>query len=107
MSDQKKKPGCLWPAGWLIFGLLGTLTAAAAVGIAGSGSESAGMNVAYGVAFPLGFLWTGGLVALIVHFLNKGGKGARYGAPLGCGCLGGLLLVALIVAFFTAIWPSL
>jgi hypothetical protein len=104
--SEEKKPGCLWPAAWLILGLLGTIIAAVAVGLSAADSESAGMLATQVVAFPVGALWSGGLVALIVHFM-KSGKGVRIGAPLGCGCLGGIIMAVLVVVFFTAIFPSL
>ena len=104
--SEENKPGCLWPAAWLIFGLLGTIIAAVAVGLSAADSESAGVLATQAVAFPVGLLWTGGFVALVVHFM-KSGKGVRFGAPIGCGCLGGIIMVALVVVFFTAIFPSL
>ncbi len=106
MSEENKKPGCLWPAAWIILGLLGTIAAAVGVGMSAAGSESAGVAATQAVAFPIGLLWCGGLVALIVHFL-KSGKGVRYGAPLGCGCLGGFLFVGLVIVFFSVIFPAL
>ena len=106
MSEEQNKPGCLWPAAWLIFGLLGTIVAAVAVGLSVAESESAGVMATRAVAFPIGVLWTGGFVALVTHFM-KSGKGVRFGAPLGCGCLGGIFMLALIVVFFVAIFPAL
>ena len=106
MSDEQKKPGCLWPAAWLILGLLGTIVAAVAVGMSAADSETAGVAATQAVAFPVGLLWSGGLVALIVHFM-KSGKGVRFGAPIGCGCLGGLLFLGLVIVFFVGIFPSL
>ena len=106
MSEENKKPGCLWPAAWLILGLLGTIVAGVAVGLSIADSESAGMVATQAVAGPVGLLWCGGLVALIVHFM-KSGKGVRYGAPIGCGCLGAILFGALAFVFFAAIFPAL
>jgi len=34
-------------------------------------------------------------------------KGLRYGLPVGCGCAGGVGLLAAVFLFFVAIWPSL
>lgn len=65
------------------------------------------MTVTQAVAFPLGVLCFGGFVALITWFMKKAGGGVRYGAPLGCGCLGGILMVVLVVVFFRFIFPSL
>ncbi len=107
MNADKERPGCLWPALWLVGALLGTVVGLALVGLAASGSESAGVSATYAAAFPLGALWSGAIVALAMHFINKGGKAARFGAPLGCGCLGGALLFGLIFVFFVAIFPSL
>jgi hypothetical protein len=104
--SEENKPGCLWPAAWLILGFLGTVIAGVAVGLSAADSESAGVLATQAVAFPVGALWSGGLVALIVHFM-KSGKGVRFGAPIGCGCLGGIIMVALVVVFFVGIFPSL
>ncbi len=106
MSEEKRKPGCLWPAAWLVLCLLGTVVAGVAVGMSGYNSESAGVLAAKAVAFPIGLLWTGALVALVVH-LAKAGKGIRIGAPLGCGCLGGVFFLVALLLFFGGIWQSL
>jgi hypothetical protein len=107
MDEETKKPGCLWPAAWLILGLLGTIAGVAAIALGGMSSESLGVTITQAAAFPLGVLWFGGFIALITYFMKKAGGGVRYGAPLGCGCLGGILMVVLVWVFFGFVWQML
>jgi hypothetical protein len=103
-----KKPGCLIPGLWAGFAALVTLAAIAFVGIAAAGSESRGVRAAYLAALPLGLAWGGLIASLVMHLaFKKAGTGARIGGSLGCGCLGGIILLALALFFFTAIFPSL
>jgi hypothetical protein len=107
MNDEKKKPGCLWPALWGVASALGTLVCAVIVGLAAADSESAGVMATNAVALPVGFLWAGSLAAIIVHFVKRDNKGLRYGAPVGCGCVGAILMLLTIFVFFAAIFPAL
>ncbi|MBW2263062.1 MAG: hypothetical protein JRG91_13875 [Deltaproteobacteria bacterium] len=107
VNQEKKGPGCIWPALWGVAAVLGTIICAAVVGIMAADSESAGVTATYIVAFPFGALWSGAIAALIVQFVGKDNKGVRYGVPPGCGCLGGLALLFMIFFFFVAIFPAL
>jgi len=107
MSDEQKKPGCVWPALWGVGSFLGTIVCAVIVGIAASDSESAGVMATYAVTLPVGFLWAGSLASIIAHFAMRENKGVRYGAPFGCGCVGGFFLFLMIFVFFTPIFPAL
>ncbi len=96
------------PAIWVILAMLGSVAAAAGVGLAAADSESMGVSAAQIAAFPLGFLLSAALGGLIVHFAVKRATTLlRVVAPLGCGCLGGLVTLAGVVGFFVAIFPSL
>ncbi len=96
------------PGIWLGVGALVSLTCLAYLGFAAYGSESAGVRATYAVALPLGTVWAGAITALAVHlFYKRGSRGVRVGVPMGCGCLGGLILFGLIAVFFMAIFPAL
>ncbi len=105
--QEKKGPGCIWPALWGVAALVGTVICAAFLIFMAADSESAGVTAAYIVAFPFGALWSGAIAALVVQFVGKDSKGVRYGVPPGCGCLGGLGLLFMIFFFLVAIFPSL
>jgi hypothetical protein len=94
------------PIGWALAAAVVTAVSVAGVGILGMNSESAGMEAANLAALPLGFVCSAAPVALVVHFLVKRGP-ARVAAPVGCGCLGGIGLLAGLFVFWSAIWPSL
>lgn len=102
------RPGFLMPGIWLGVSILVTLLMAAYVGLSAAGSETAGVLATRTAAFPLGMVWAGCITALAVHlFYKKGSKGIRVGVPIGCGCLGGLIMFGLIIVFFVAIFPAL
>jgi hypothetical protein len=66
------------------------------------------MQVTYFASLPFGFVWSGLLAAAIMQFgWKKASPGMRAGGPIGCGCLGAIVFIGLIVVFFTAIFPSL
>ena len=107
-GQNAPRPGFLMPGIWLGVTILVTLVMMAYVGWTASRSETAGVLATRSAAFPLGVVWAGCLTALAVHlFYKKGSKGVRVGVPLGCGCLGGVILFALIAVFFVAIFPAL
>ncbi|GDX80829.1 hypothetical protein LBMAG42_26400 [Deltaproteobacteria bacterium] len=99
-------PSFLMPGLWMAATALVTLAVVGAVGVMGYGSESAGMLASNLAAFPLGFVCTGAAVAVVVHFVVKGGP-LRLAVPMGCGCLGGIGLLVGLTVFYAAIWPSL
>ena len=102
----EERPGLLMPGLWMAAAAVTTLAVVGAVGVMGYGSESAGMLASNLAAFPLGFVCTGAAVAVIVHFVVKGGP-LRLAVPMGCGCLGGIGLLVGLSVFYAAIWPSL
>jgi hypothetical protein len=109
METEETTPpprGCLMPIVWAVIAGVTVCGAAAWTGLAGMGSESAGMNAATFSAGPFGFGLAGGLAALIIHFVSRN-TGVRVGVPVGCGCLGAIAAVASVGFFFAAIWPSL
>lgn len=107
-GEEPPKKGCLMPGIWFGVSALVTLAGLAYLGIAASGSESAGVAATWVVAGPLGLVWAGSLAGLIVHFaFRRGSTAVRAGVPLGCGCLGAITLFGLVLLFFAAIWPSL
>ncbi len=102
------KPGFLMPGIWLGVAVLVTLVMGGYVGFAAWRSETAGMQATYAAAWPLGTVWAGAITALAVHlFYKKGNKGVRVGVPIGCGCLGGMILFGLIFVFFATIFRAL
>jgi hypothetical protein len=107
-APAPKKAGCLMPVIWMILAFLGTLIAAAGVGIAAYNSESAGVQATQIAAIPFGFVWGGALAAAIIQlFWKKASTAVRVAGPIGCGCLGAIVFVGLVVVFFAAIFPSL
>ena len=100
-------PGPLSP---LIWGGVAVFLTCAGLGglvLAVSDSESAGITASMVVAFPLGFVWSGALAAIVLHFMKKASRGVRIGTPFGCGCLGGMAMAAVAVLFFAVIFPEL
>ncbi len=107
-TEQGPRPGFLMPGVWLAVAALVTLACGGYVGFSAYGSESAGVAATYAASLPFGMAWAGAIAALGVHlFYKKGSKGVRVGVPLGCGCLGGLILFGAIFVFFVAIFPAL
>jgi hypothetical protein len=92
---------------WLLGAALATLVGGAVIGVAASGSESAGVNASYFVAGPVGFFWGAAVGALIAHFGLKKKLTARRAAPVGCGCGCAVFLVIGLIVFMTAIFPAL
>lgn len=105
-EPEAERPSPAMPILWTVAALVVTVASALCVGVFASGSESDGVAASNLAAFPLGFVCTGAPVALVVHFAVKQGA-ARIAAPLGCGCLGGVGLLAGLFFFYAAIWPSL
>lgn len=101
-----ERPSLLMPGLWIAGAAVVTLTLVGVVGAMGYSSESGGMLASNLAAFPLGFVCTGAAVAVIVHFLVKGGP-LRLAVPMGCGCLGGIGMLFGLTVFYAAIWPSL
>lgn len=107
MSDEEEaKPGPLLPLAWAAAAIFVTLVAAVGVGVMASGSESAGVSASQLAAGPTGFVCSGAVAALVVHFASRS-AGVRIGVPIGCGCLGGIGAFVMLVVFYAAIWPSL
>ena len=96
------------PGLWLGGALLMTLICGAIVGVGASGSESDGVAATQLASLPFGFVWGGLLSAAIIHLAwKKASAGVRIGGPLGCGCLGAIVMIGMVVVFFTAIFPAL
>ena len=93
------------PVVWIVLAGLGTVICATIVGMAGYRSESAGVDAAYLVVFPLGFLCGGSLAALVGNFFLQGR--VRLAAPFGCGLLAGVVALLMTFVFFVAIFPAL
>ncbi len=106
-DTENKKPGCLAPILWTVAAFLVTLVCAVFVGLMANESESNGMTATYIEALPFGALWSGAIGALIAYFAKPKSGAVRIGMPFGCGCLGGIVLLALIFVFFVAIFPAL
>ncbi len=84
--------------------LLGCVVGGGITAIAGANSESDGVAAAGLTVLPIGFGLAATLVAIITR---KKQKGVAIGAPIGCGCLGGIGAAIAFFVFMTAIWPSL
>ena len=107
-DPEPPKPGCLMPAIWLGATILITLICAVVVGGMASQSETDGVQATQIASIPFGFVWGGLVSAAILQFgWKKASPGMRAGGPLGCGCLGAIVMAGLVVVFFTAIFPSL
>lgn len=106
--EKPKKAGCLMPVLWLVVTVIVTLVCAAFVGLMAADSETQGMQATQVVALPFGFVWGGLLAASIIQIAwKKASTAVRVAGPLGCGCLGGIIMLALVFFFFAAIFPSL
>ena len=107
-SPAPPRRGLLMPLGWSFLAVLGTVGAAAGVGLAVTESESAGINAAQIASFPLGFVLSAALGGLVVHIgIKRATTLLRVVAPLGCGCMGGLLMLGTVVGFVTLVLPTL
>ena len=96
------------PLSWVLLAMLGSVAACLGVGLSAADSEDAGVVASQIAAFPLGFLLSAALGGLIVHFAVKRATTLlRVVAPLGCGCLGGAVVLGGVMLFFTAIFPAL
>ena len=96
------------PIGWSFLALLGTAGAVAGVAVALSSSESAGIQAAQIASFPLGFVLSAALGGLIVHIgIKRATTLLRVVAPLGCGCMGGLLMLGAVFGFVLLVLPTL
>ncbi|MFH1437475.1 MAG: hypothetical protein ABIJ56_17345 [Pseudomonadota bacterium] len=105
---EPPKPGCLIPGIWAGIAAVVTLIALVLVAIMASGSETAGVNATTLASLPVGVVWGGSLASVIIHLaFKKASSKVRIGAPIGCGCLGGIFLLALVFIFFQAIFPAL
>ncbi len=105
---EPPKPGCIMPLVWLGVTLLITLICGVVVGGMASTSETKGVEAAQLAALPFGFVWGGMLSAVIVQLAWKRATPAvRIAGPLGCGCLGAIVMIGLIIVFFAAIFPAL
>lgn len=100
-------PGPLSPLIWGGVAVFLTCAGLGGVVLAISDSESAGITASMVVAFPLGFVWSGAIAAIVLHFIKKASRGVRLGSPFGCGCLGGIGMAAVAVLFFAVIFPEL
>jgi hypothetical protein len=106
--EKPKKAGCLMPVLWLVVTFLVTLVCAAFVGLMAADSESKGVEATQVVALPFGFVWGGLLAASIIQIAwKKASTAVRVAGPLGCGCLGGIIMILLVIVFFSAIFPAL
>ena len=96
------------PLVWVVLTLIVAFVCCAGVGVSAYDSESAGVVASQVAAFPLGFALAGTIGAIGIHFgMKQASTPIRVGGPVGCGCLGGLAMVALAVLFFVAIFPAL
>ena len=96
------------PLVWVVLTLLVAFVSCAGVGASAYDSESAGVVASQLAAFPLGFALAGTTGAIGIHFgMKQASNAIRMGGPVGCGCLGGLAMVAMAMLFFVAIFPAL
>ena len=57
--------------------------------------------------FPVGFLLSAALGGLLIHAMGQREARIRIAGPPACVCIGGVVLLALVILFFVAIFPSL
>jgi hypothetical protein len=107
MEEESSKPGFMMPILWIVLAGAFCTLSCAGVGFAGMGSETAGVNAAWYASFPFCFFASAALGGVIFHFAIPRASPVRIAGPLGCGCLGGILGIGMVVTFFAAIWPSL
>lgn len=105
-EDENARPGFAMPGIWLLLSTGVCLLCCAGVGFAISQSETQGTNATMMASFPVGFLMSGLVAALVTHFVARH-PAVRALAPVGCGCLGGLALFGVVFAFFAVIFPQL
>jgi hypothetical protein len=106
--EEQHAPGMMMPAIWVVLAVLGSVAACVGVGLSASDSETMGVYATKIAAFPLGFLLSAALSGLIIHFaIKRATTLLRVVAPMGCGCLGGLVTLAGAFFFFMAIFPAL
>jgi hypothetical protein len=66
--------------------------------------ESDAVDISY---FTVPFI-VAGLVAWLPALLTrKKGMGLAVGAPIGCGCLAGIVATVGLMVFYVVLWPSL
>lgn len=99
----------LWmPMAWLLLVFLGSAGACAGIGASLQRSEDAAILATQISAFPLGFVLCGALAGLIVHFgVRRATTLLRVVGPLGCGCLGGVVLAGIASAVVLFVLPTL
>ena len=107
-ENQAQRPKPFLPLVWAGLALLCCVGVCAGVGVSAYSSESAGVTAAQLAAFPLGFTLAGALGAAGIHFgVRDATTPVQVGGPVGCGCLGGVAMVAVAVLFFAVIFPAL
>jgi len=110
VSESRWSFGCLSVLGFLALALLVSITGVIAIALTGMESESLGVTATYVMSMPMGAVWSALFVALAVYLFTdhtKTKKLTHLAPPLGCGCLGAILVPVLVWVFFTGIWPSL
>lgn len=85
---------------WLALGLFSCI----GTGLLGAMSEQAGVNASY-LGVPLFF--SGAVAMMVAPAVRARGQGVAIGAPVGVGCGTFVFVLAMLVVFYVAIWPSL
>ena len=105
MEGNPSRPGIVMPLMWVLGALLLSVVAGAWVGWSAYHSESAGVSASLAAVFPVTFVWSGTVGAVLAQLMLKGA--ARVGVPFGCGCLGGVVGALGAAFFFGVIFPAL
>ena len=107
MDEARTEPGPLMPIVWWAVAMVAGVCLFLWVGVAGMGSESAGVQAAMIASLPVGFLLGGAVASIPVHLLVRGSTAGRLLAPAGCGCLSAGLVASLVMFFFAVVFPAL
>jgi len=105
MNDEKKNEGT-----WIGLGLSAVMLVMSfiACGISGIAASEMREEEAVTLSYLTVPFIVAGLVAWLPALLaRKKGMGLAVGAPLGCGCLSGIMASIALAVFYVVLWPSL
>lgn len=108
INAEPQKRSLMMPIAWIVLSMLVGAAACAGIALGVNDSEESGILAATISAFPIGFVLTGALGGLVVHFgIRRATTLLRVVGPMGCGCTGGFTLLALAFLFFQYVFPSM